>query len=385
MLTALPLSRLLFLVLAIVVAVGPGCSGQSFRLKAVGTNGAITVVIDSVDWNGRVGELVRSRLSPIIETFPMPERMFELESRSVATQSDYDRVTAQKNLVFVASLEDSSGVARILESAFSPGALDAVRRGQPAFVVRDDLWRRDQNVVYLAAATTEQLEELVDRAAPEIRDLFNRAERERLEADMFGRGRQHDLEAILMESHDFRVQVQHDYLIAADTTSFVWLRRILADTWRSVFVHYIEYANPVLIEPDWIYAIRDSLARTFLRGNVGGFVQTDYRRPLETREVDFLDRYALETRGLWHMVGPDDEGEIVEYGMGGPFVNYTFYDQESGRIYMIDGMVFAPGFEKREFVRQLEVIAYTFASRADTESQVVADSRHPTESRVIEG
>jgi hypothetical protein len=50
----------------------------------------------------------------------------------------------------------------------------------------------------------------------------------------------------------------------------------------------------------------------------------------------------------------------VEYGMGGPFLNYTFYDESSRRLYMIDGMVFAPGYDKREFLRQMEVISHTF-------------------------
>jgi hypothetical protein len=68
------------------------------------------------------------------------------------------------------------------------------------------------------------------------------------------------------------------------------------------------------------------------------------------------------------MVG-DQNGETVEFGMGGPFVMYTFYDQATGRIYMIDGMVFAPGFDKREFLRQLEVIAHTFRTRRDAEAR----------------
>ena len=57
-----------------------------------------------------------------------------------------------------------------------------------------------------------------------------------------------------------------------------------------------------------------------------------------------------------------DNGVKRQSGMGGPFLTYTFYDQESGRVYMIDGMVFAPGYEKREFLRQVEVIAHTFKS-----------------------
>ncbi|MXX58593.1 MAG: DUF4837 family protein [Rhodothermaceae bacterium] len=45
---------------------------------------------------------------------------------------------------------------------------------------------------------------------------------------------------------------------------------------------------------------------------------------------------------------------------GGTFVSYAFYDEPTRRLYLIDGMVFAPNYSKREFVRQMEVIAYTF-------------------------
>ena len=64
-----------------------------------------------------------------------------------------------------------------------------------------------------------------------------------------------------------------------------------------------------------------------------------------------------------------DSGDLVEFGMGGPFLTYTFYDQPSGRIYIIDGMVFAPGYNKREFLRQLEVIAHTFRSQQDAQTE----------------
>lgn len=74
------------------------------------------------------------------------------------------------------------------------------------------------------------------------------------------------------------------------------------------------------------------------------------------------------------MVGPDDDGEIVPYGMGGPFITYGFYDEASGRNYLIDGMVFAPNFNKREFIRQLEVIAYSFRTRKDLEPKAIAMS-----------
>lgn len=72
------------------------------------------------------------------------------------------------------------------------------------------------------------------------------------------------------------------------------------------------------------------------------------------------------------MIGPDDDGNIVSYGMGGPFVTYAFYDQDSGRIYLVDGMVFAPNFKKREFLRQLEVTAHTFRTQSELEPGKIA-------------
>ena len=86
-----------------------------------------------------------------------------------------------------------------------------------------------------------------------------------------------------------------------------------------------------------------------------------------------LPQDLYETRGLWQMVG-EENGKKIQYGMGGAFLTYAFYDQPSSRLYLIDGMVFAPNFPKREFLRQLEVIAYTFRTRQEVEqaAQVAA-------------
>ena len=45
---------------------------------------------------------------------------------------------------------------------------------------------------------------------------------------------------------------------------------------------------------------------------------------------------------------------------GGPFINYTFHDPLSRRVYMIDVAVFAPARDKVPYLRRLDVIAHTF-------------------------
>ena len=66
-------------------------------------------------------------------------------------------------------------------------------------------------------------------------------------------------------------------------------------------------------------------------------------RPIVADTVNLGGRFAIETRGTWRMTGDL---------MGGPFVSYAFYDEDQGRFYLIDGMVYAPNDAKREFLRR---------------------------------
>ena len=42
--------------------------------------------------------------------------------------------------------------------------------------------------------------------------------------------------------------------------------------------------------------------------------------------------------------------------MGGPFVSITTLDTKNSRMITIDGYVFAPEFDKREYLREVEAI-----------------------------
>ncbi len=343
-----------------------GCESLENTPTAIGREGEITVVIDSAQWRGVVGEAIREELGMWIGTLPAPERMFDLAQISLTSPSVLDLVRKQKNVVFVAPLSDTTNEAKFIESRLDEGAKAAILEGQSAVIPRRDLWRRYQQVVYITANTPEAVAEAIHERGEDLRYLFNKITRERMTLEMFEKGRQKDLEELIMTEHGFAVNVQHDYFIAIDTTNFIWLRRVISpDSWRSLFVYYEENGDPSELTPEWVYATRDSLTRKYVRGTLDGFVAIDYRRPLETENINFLDRFAYETRGLWHMLGIDENGEEYEYGMGGPFLTYAFYDQNTGRTYLIDGMVFAPGFNKREFLRQLEVIAYTFRTRQE--------------------
>jgi hypothetical protein len=59
-----------------------------------------------------------------------------------------------------------------------------------------------------------------------------------------------------------------------------------------------------------------------------------------------------ELRGLW---------ELVNDYMGGPFVSRSYIDPNRQRIVTVEGYIYAPRFDKRDYVRRVMGIINTFS------------------------
>jgi hypothetical protein len=61
-------------------------------------------------------------------------------------------------------------------------------------------------------------------------------------------------------------------------------------------------------------------------------------------------KYCGVLRGLWHM-----KGDM----MGGPFVSHARVDERNNRVVVVEGFVYAPETDKRNFIRRVESALYT--------------------------
>lgn len=371
-------SLLAVTVLALVfVPALSGCEGD-YRPRAIGKEGQVTVVMDSTHWTGPVGESLRDNVMPWVETLPVSERYFQIRHLELTSERTYESIQDLKNVIIVAPLSDSTNEAQFLRRRLSDDARQAIEDGQIAVVDKPNLWRRSQRVYFVTAATPDALTNALQKQGPQIRTTFQEVTLQRMKREMYDTDRQYALEDSLMDRHGFALNIQNTFQIAVDTTTassgVVWLRRLLAKTRREFLVYYEENASPNQLSPEWIHATQDSLTRKYMQGNIAGFVRTDYRRPLDTEQVSFQGRYGYKVEGLWRMVVPTEEDDFRSAGGGGPFVTYAFYDQAQDRIYLLSGSVFAPGFDKLQFVRQMEVMARTFRTRAETQNQQVTAS-----------
>ena len=59
----------------------------------------------------------------------------------------------------------------------------------------------------------------------------------------------------------------------------------------------------------------------------------------------------VEMRGLW---------EAYNDFMGGPYVSHSFVNPKTNEIIVLDAFVYAPKYPKRNYLRQVESILYSF-------------------------
>ena len=163
------------------------------------------------------------------------------------------------------------------------------------------------------------------------------------------------------------IYVQADFKLAKNDKEdkFVWLRRSPgSDMERWIFVHWIDNATPEYLNADSIKSIRNRLTEKFYQTSDDSAYVVIADSFYTTSEVNFNNRYALYTQGLW---------DLNIKGMGGPFVNYTFYDEKSRRIYMLDGSIYAPKYYKRNLIQQIDVILQSFLTRDEISKQRADD------------
>ncbi|MFT4791793.1 MAG: hypothetical protein ACI9KR_001419 [Arcticibacterium sp.] len=152
------------------------------------------------------------------------------------------------------------------------------------------------------------------------------------------------------------VSIPSAYRLGKQTESFVWLDRAIPAGSTNIIAYSLKgdsFEHPESFVVD-IVAKRDSV----LKGNIPGpdipgkttYMKTETVFMPYVTPVSFGGYKGVEVRGIW---------EISGYPMAGPFVSYILNDPKQNRKIVIEGFVFAPNKEKRDYLFELEAIIKT--------------------------
>lgn len=346
----LPIVGLLIVLFGAVIA----CEGD-YRKNAVGPLSEVLIVMDSTMWDSQTAQALRETFGGEIFTLPRPEQRYDLRFQSLRTQRDLDRAQSHRSVIFASPINDRNHTAGFMRSTLSDDILERIRDGRNFSFPLRDRWYRDQWTLFLSASSDEELARKIRENEQSLLNSLNQVEITRWQHQIYRRGEQRNVADSLLANHGFSIRVQHDYIVNVDTTGFVTMRRFLPDNDRWIWFWYSdEIASREefdAVSQEWINETRDAILERRIRGTRSqSYVQTEYRRPIETRKMMLNGHIAYETRGTWQMINDL---------MGGPFLNYMIWDEDNQRVIMMEFAQFAPRYNKRRFVYQFEGMAHT--------------------------
>ncbi|MBR1765620.1 MAG: DUF4837 family protein [Bacteroidales bacterium] len=288
----------------------------------------VLVAADKGGLSAETCELIDSVFLQPQGCLPQPEPRFSVVSVPVSSLRNTHMFQMHRNIV-------------ILE----------VKDGNPDKVYIDrDKWAAPQVVADVAASSEASLRDLLRKFEPNIVNAIYNAEHQRM-AKAFNNSRNVPLMNRVKEKFGFLLTFSEEFMWAKEDGDFAWIRKETKDISLDVLVSVTPYRSQDQLLPEKIHNRFDTVMRREVPGPSGvSYMATDRRVEMETRQVDFQgSSYCIETRGIWHLRGTDER-------MAGPFVAYSMLSPDKKFIVELIGFVYAPRFDKRDYLMQVEGI-----------------------------
>jgi hypothetical protein len=352
-----------------------GCEGD-YRERARGSFGQVIVMMDSTDFDSQAADAIRQTFGAWIQTIPGKPARFDLQFQDFENNSQLETLKRYKNIIVAAPINDSTNVGRFVRALLSDEVEQEVKKGNAFAFPLEDKWYRDQWSMILTAPTDSALAQNILSSEETLTNDLEQKELNRWLVEVYDRGEQIAYEDSLWKAYGWKIRVQHDWVRGLDTTytdngeqyQFLSMRRPLPENDRWFWAWWKEVDNINQVDDEWINAKRDTLMKKWIRGSRdSSYVTTAYHRPHETKTFRMNGDLVYETLGVWRMTGD---------AMAGPFANFTIYDRDTNRLFMLEFAQFAPKYNKRRFVRQFRTMLRTFESDStwqSTENKAVAE------------
>jgi hypothetical protein len=305
------------------------CSGEQAGMPRSSGKTAEMIVATNSDarWNGMVGEAIREFFTQDYEVLPQPEPLFEMIHIPISILAE-NKIFKGHHNILIADIDEN--VQR--------SVLDA----------KKDLWSSPQRVIKISAPTEKDFIDYFAENKEVILKILMDSEFERLRRTFRG-FRDPKVVGRVRDQFRFTLEIPSGFYVATHRADFMWIRRETQHNSLGLMIYTYDFIDTIAFDVNRIVAFRNAITEEFIPGPTPGsyMAVADDFYPVISRPVNLQGMYAVETRGLWKLIGDF---------MGGPFVNYTFVDERTNKVVTIDGYVYAPNAPKRDLLIQAESI-----------------------------
>ncbi|HNQ59857.1 MAG TPA: DUF4837 family protein [Bacteroidales bacterium] len=324
------------------------CSKSSSKKSSTGGTLEVLVVTDSHEqWNGKIGDTIRSLFARYIPCLPMPEESFTPLPILSKTLYENDMYKAHHN-IFIVSIDP--------------------KLTKPSINLERNYWAEPQLIIHFSCPSDTSFFCLFNQYYPSLYELYREVEKDRIQK-LFTSNPAKEIITKLQSKYGIDMLIPGGFTVAREEENFIWIRQTIhrrkQDTETGFLVYYRPYTDTAQFNGKNIIRTRDSITRKYIPGAVeGSYMATsvDVIPPQFKRTSKFSTGFAVETRGLW---------KVVNDFMGGPFISYTFADTKRQRIVTVEGYLYHPNSEQRKYMLQIESLLNTAKVYDEQEQQNV--------------
>ncbi len=315
--------------LASITLMLSSCSSKpGARMETItGKSGEVIVLIGKETWNGKTGSVIRQIMAQPQSSLPQEEPMFNLID--VPPVAFIDLFKTSRNILTVK-----------ISATYT----------EPKVEFANDTWAYPQAVINIQASSPENFEELFRENGDKIIAYFLKAEKDRLKMT-YKASHEKGVYKTLLDDYKIKLYVPTGFSIVKKDSSFVWLRYDTPMITQNILIYTYPYDSDSAFTSNYQVDKRNMVAKANVSGSMpGSYMTTEMELPCDYNILKYNGNYASEMRGLWRV-----ENDF----MGGPFVSLSALDASRRRVVTVEGNVYAPKNNKRNYLRQVEAMVYS--------------------------
>ena len=332
------LLKFVFIVATLLAVVG--CDSvntlSSPKKTAQGAPYEVLVVCDGREWETELGAELRVVLEKPVEMLNQVEPMYDVVR---ITQRDFKHLLpSYRNIIKVICSPDVK---------------------QASIIAKYDEVASPQIVLTFQGPSIQSMVDYLKANGESLRQVLEMAERDRTVAMAKKQGAK-ELERLVADKFGVNIPLSTGYRLRAESDNFVWISNEYPAASQGFFIYTHPFSGAASVTTAALVKARNEYAKRIPGPSKGSYMTTvkripnledngyvDFKPSRETLNIDGRD--WVELRGFWEVAGDF---------MGGPYVSYTTYDENTGKLLTIDCYVYSPKEDKRNFLRPLEHLVY---------------------------
>lgn len=322
----------------------------SKKPDSAGKSDEVLWVMNENFWEDTIGTTIKQVMLKSYDVLPQMEAQYFMREKNFQ-QFNNDIIKRYRNIVICISREDDVIYSELEELLLAIGASDSNKA-----LIMKDVWATPQIVAIIVADNKEQLAELIESNIQGIEATIREQEDTRINHKLYDLTPNVAAEDSIQKYFDFKLDIPGNYFVGIQKDDFFWIRHETYTLSSNILIYKRQLTKDELrAGVDWKqFAIdmRNYLGKTYIATRVEGsyMIIEEKFAPVLQQEVNVMENYGIETKGLWKM---------KKDFMGGAFTNLCWFDETTSTFYMIDGYVHAPKEGKKKYMRDLAWIMDT--------------------------